>query len=85
MYTSSSSVATIRREHLLYAVIFVGRPGPRTYSLPGEDHVGPGGLPQGVLEQAVLEDLLNGHWSGVAGAHSYSHCPIFILLTSYKK
>ena len=31
--------------------------------------LGPGGLPQGVLEQAVLGKLLAGHWSVVAGVH----------------
>ena len=31
--------------------------------------LGPGGLPQGVLEWAVLEELRAGQWSGVAGAY----------------
>ena len=32
--------------------------------------LGPSGLPQGVMERAVLEKILTAHWSGVAEAQS---------------
>ena len=38
--------------------------------------LGAGGHRQGILERATLEEMLTGHWSGVAGAHfrpSYFH------------
>ena len=71
-------IVTAKWKHQLLshfvAVLLSAARSPTAY--PSGEILGAGGLPQGVLERAALEEMLTGHWSGVAGVHfrqSYFH------------
>ena len=65
-----SSITPARRKHQLLsqnaAVLLLGCQVPVQLLRQGQI-LGPGGLPQGVLERAMLEEMLTGHWGRSSG------------------
>ena len=82
----SFSVLGAPRSPYSFHVLLRGARSPCSFSVRDRPSIGPGGLPQGVLELAVLEEMLTGQWSSVAlfsscwsDVQSRSWCLVFSL------